>query len=128
MPDIERYETLVLGSAEAGKYLAWTMAKAGRRTAVIERKLIGGSCPNFPRLPSKNIIYSAEISALLDRDAEFGIDTHPSPVNMRQVRDRARGRPHRSNSGLYRLLRSSRRIDRRRANGDACGNTVHFSS
>jgi pyruvate/2-oxoglutarate dehydrogenase complex dihydrolipoamide dehydrogenase (E3) component len=44
MPDIERNEVLVLGSGEAGKYLAWTMAKAGRRTAVIERKLIGGSC------------------------------------------------------------------------------------
>ena len=42
MPDIERYKILVLGSGEAGKYLAWTMAKAGRRTAVIERKLIGG--------------------------------------------------------------------------------------
>jgi pyruvate/2-oxoglutarate dehydrogenase complex dihydrolipoamide dehydrogenase (E3) component len=37
--------------------VAWTMAKEGRRTAVVERKYIGGSCPNVVCLPSKNIIY-----------------------------------------------------------------------
>jgi pyruvate/2-oxoglutarate dehydrogenase complex dihydrolipoamide dehydrogenase (E3) component len=46
MAQPERFETLVLGSGEGGKYLAWHMAKSGQCTAVIERKLIGGSCPN----------------------------------------------------------------------------------
>ena len=46
MTDSDRYEVLVIGSGEAGKYMAWTMAKTGHRTAVIERKLVGGSCPN----------------------------------------------------------------------------------
>jgi pyruvate/2-oxoglutarate dehydrogenase complex dihydrolipoamide dehydrogenase (E3) component len=46
MAQPERFETLVLGSGEGGKYLAWHMAKSGQYTAVIERKLIGGSCPN----------------------------------------------------------------------------------
>jgi ribulose 1,5-bisphosphate synthetase/thiazole synthase len=46
VPDVDRYDILVLGSGESGKYLAWTMATAGHRTAVIEQKLIGGSCPN----------------------------------------------------------------------------------
>lgn len=44
--NIENYDILVIGSGEAGKYLAWTMAGEGRRTAVVERRLIGGSCPN----------------------------------------------------------------------------------
>jgi ribulose 1,5-bisphosphate synthetase/thiazole synthase len=52
----ERYEMLVLGSGEGGKFLAWHMAKTGHRTAVVERKLIGGSCPNTNCLPSKNEI------------------------------------------------------------------------
>ena len=53
MSDIDRYEILFLGSGEAGKYLTWTMAKVGRRIAVLERKWIGGSCPNIACLPSK---------------------------------------------------------------------------
>ena len=57
----ERYEVLVVGSGEAGKYLAWTFAKAGRRTALVERGMIGGSCPNVACLPSKNVINSAKV-------------------------------------------------------------------
>ncbi len=60
MPDVDSYDILVVGSGESGKYLAWTMAGAGHRTAVIERELIGGSCPNVACLPSKNIIHSAK--------------------------------------------------------------------
>ena len=67
MAEIEEYEILIIGSGEAGKYLAWTMAKAGRRTAVIERKLIGGSCPNIACLPSKNVIHSAKAASLVGR-------------------------------------------------------------
>jgi len=42
MPETENYDNLVIGSGEAGKYLAWSLAKAGQRTVVVERKLIGG--------------------------------------------------------------------------------------
>jgi pyruvate/2-oxoglutarate dehydrogenase complex dihydrolipoamide dehydrogenase (E3) component len=74
MPDVERYEILILGSGEAGKYLAWTMAKAGHRTAMVERKYLGGSCPNVACLPSKNLIYSAKVASLARRGAEFGLE------------------------------------------------------
>jgi pyruvate/2-oxoglutarate dehydrogenase complex dihydrolipoamide dehydrogenase (E3) component len=92
MPTIERYDVLVLGSGEAGKYLAWTLAKAGSRAAVIERELIGGSCPNVACLPSKNVIYSARVAALFRRRAEFGIaaSKHAFEIDMRGVRDRKR--------------------------------------
>jgi pyruvate/2-oxoglutarate dehydrogenase complex dihydrolipoamide dehydrogenase (E3) component len=74
MPDTENYDVLVIGSGEAGKYLAWTMASEGHRTAVVERKLVGGSCPNIACLPSKNIIHSAKVRSLAGRAAEFGVD------------------------------------------------------
>ena len=67
MPEVERYQNLVLGIGEAGKYIAWTMAKEGQHTAVVERKLIGGSCPNIACHPSKNVIHSAEVAALFRR-------------------------------------------------------------
>src|ERR1700722_2068435 len=87
---IEDYEILVLGSGEAGKYLGWTMAKAGRKTAVIERKMIGGSCPNIACLPSKNIIHSAKVASDFQRGEEFGMMTESWHVDMEGVRQRKR--------------------------------------
>ena len=55
MAEPERYDALIIGSGEAGKHIGWTMAQMGHRTAVVERKLIGGSCPNIACLPSKNL-------------------------------------------------------------------------
>ena len=52
MSDLEEFEILVLGSGEAGKYLAWTMATEGHRTALVERRWLGGSCPNIACLPA----------------------------------------------------------------------------
>ena len=86
----ERYEVLVLGSGEGGKYLAWHMAKAGHRTAVVERKLIGGSCPNTNCLPSKNEIWSAKVVDLLHHAAQFGAGTSSFKVDMAQVLRRKR--------------------------------------
>ncbi len=90
MPEVERYQNLVLGSGEAGKYIAWTMAKEGQHTAVVERKLIGGSCPNIACLPSKNVIHSAEVAALFRRGPEFGIKSSAFSIDMNGVRDRKR--------------------------------------
>lgn len=90
MPDVDSYEVLVLGSGEAGKYLAWTMAAAGRRTAVVERKLIGGSCPNIACLPSKNMIHSARVKSLAARASAFGLDAGPIGTNMEAVQQRKR--------------------------------------
>jgi pyruvate/2-oxoglutarate dehydrogenase complex dihydrolipoamide dehydrogenase (E3) component len=61
-PDPNHYDLLVLGSGEAGKYLAWTLSsKLNWRTALIERRYLGGSCPNIACLPSKNFIHSANV-------------------------------------------------------------------
>lgn len=86
MSEAGRYEILILGSGEAGKYLAWTMAKEGRRTAVVERGLIGGSCPNVTCLPTKNVIHSAKVASFCQRAVEFGISTGPVTVDMHGVR------------------------------------------
>jgi pyruvate/2-oxoglutarate dehydrogenase complex dihydrolipoamide dehydrogenase (E3) component len=90
MPQIERYEILILGSGEAGKYLAWTFATAGQRVALIERGMIGGSCPNIACLPSKNIIHSARVASMFGRGAQFGIASGAIQVDMKGVRQRKR--------------------------------------
>lgn len=88
--DTDSYDVLVLGSGEAGKYLAWTMAAAGYRTAVIERRFIGGSCPNIACLPSKNMIHSAKVKSLAARGPAFGLDTGSISTDMKAVQQRKR--------------------------------------
>ena len=87
---MENYETVVLGSGEAGKYLAWHLAAAGQKVAVIERKYVGGSCPNVACLPSKNVIHSAKVADYFRRGAEFGIRTEGWRIDMAGVRERKR--------------------------------------
>ncbi|MGA8407038.1 MAG: FAD-dependent oxidoreductase [Candidatus Acidiferrales bacterium] len=90
MPDVEHYEHLIIGSGESGKHIAWTFASEGHRTAVIERKLIGGSCPNIACLPSKNIVQSAKVKSYAARAAEFGLDLGSFSTNMPGVQLRKR--------------------------------------
>jgi pyruvate/2-oxoglutarate dehydrogenase complex dihydrolipoamide dehydrogenase (E3) component len=90
MSNIEKFENLVIGSGGAGKFVAWTMAGAGHRTAVVERWLLGGACPNVACLPSKNIIYSAKVISLARRGAEFGLQTGSMSVDMQTVQRRKR--------------------------------------
>src|SRR5262249_27996932 len=90
MAEAERYEILIIGSGEAGKYLTWTMAQEGRRTAVVERKYVGGSCPNIACLPSKNVIRSAKAAWFARHGAEYGIQTGPVSTDMKGVLRRKR--------------------------------------
>src|SRR5271155_4285857 len=90
VPSAEEYDLVVLGTGGGGKYLAWTLAKQGKRVAAIERKYIGGSCPNIACLPSKNIIHSAKVASYFQRSEEFGIAKDGFTVNMSVVRDRKR--------------------------------------
>ncbi len=90
MAEPEEYDLVVLGSGEAGKYLAWTLASEGKRTAAIERKYLGGSCPNIACLPSKNVIHSAKVASYVRRSEEFGIAKEGWKIDMAAVRDRKR--------------------------------------
>jgi pyruvate/2-oxoglutarate dehydrogenase complex dihydrolipoamide dehydrogenase (E3) component len=86
----EEYDSVVLGSGEAGKYIAWTQASQGERAAVIERKYVGGSCPNIACLPSKNIVHSAKVASLVRNSEQFGITKNNWKVDMAGVRKRKR--------------------------------------
>src|SRR6266478_8225421 len=68
----EKVENVILGGGEPGKYLAWELAREGHRTVVVERALIGGSCPNIACLPSKNVIHSAKVADLVRHAADYG--------------------------------------------------------
>ncbi len=88
--ETERFDAVVLGSGNGGMYLAWHLASSGRRTAVVERRWIGGSCPNINCLPSKNEIWSAKVADLLHHAADFGASDYSVSVDMEKVRKRKR--------------------------------------
>jgi pyruvate/2-oxoglutarate dehydrogenase complex dihydrolipoamide dehydrogenase (E3) component len=86
----EEFDVVILGGGTGSTIAAWTFAGEGKRVAVVDRKYIGGSCPNIACLPSKNIIHSAKIASYFRRGKEFGINHDGFTIDMAQVRDRKR--------------------------------------
>ena len=86
----EVYDLVILGSGAGSKLLAWTFGGQGQRVAVIERRYIGGACPNIACLPSKNVIHTAQMVHNVRRGEEFGIGIDSFRVDMSAVRDRKR--------------------------------------
>ena len=95
MPDsthhtAEVFDALILGSGEAGKYLSWSLGAEGKKVALIERRYVGGSCPNIACLPSKNIVHSAKVAWYAQRLDEFGMNKPAPGIDMAVVRERKR--------------------------------------
>ena len=86
----KKVENVILGGGEPGKYMAWELAREGRQTVVIERALIGGSCPNVACLPSKNLIHSAKVADLVRRAGDYGQRNVHATTDFVQVRARKR--------------------------------------
>jgi choline dehydrogenase-like flavoprotein len=82
MSQLEQFDVLVLGSGQGGQLIAWHRAQAGRRTALVERRWIGGSCPNIACMPSKTEVWSARVAHLAQHGAQFGVTTGSVTTDM----------------------------------------------
>jgi len=80
----KEFDLVILGGGTGSTIAAWTFAGEGKRVAVVERRYIGGSCPNIACLPSKNVIHSAKVASYFRRSQEFGI-THDGTDPSLQV-------------------------------------------
>ncbi len=91
MSTIETYEYVFLGGGKGGKSLAMELARAGKRVAVVEEGMIGGSCINVACIPSKALIQSARIMHAV-QSADILRDGKPrASVDMALVHKRVRG-------------------------------------
>jgi pyruvate/2-oxoglutarate dehydrogenase complex dihydrolipoamide dehydrogenase (E3) component len=86
--DPDSFDTVILGSGQGGKLLAWHLARAGKRVAVVERRWVGGSCPAVACLPSKNEVWSAYVTHMVGNARYFGTTTGAVGVDMARVRQR----------------------------------------
>jgi pyruvate/2-oxoglutarate dehydrogenase complex dihydrolipoamide dehydrogenase (E3) component len=85
---VERFDAIVLGTGQAGKPLALELAGAGRKTAVVEREHVGGTCINVGCTPTKTMVASARVAYLSRRATDFGVRCGPVQVDMPKVRQR----------------------------------------
>ena len=84
----ERFDAIVLGTGQAGKPLALDLGGAGRRTAVVEREYVGGTCVNVGCTPTKTMVASARVAYLARRAADYGVRCGPVAVDLAQIRRR----------------------------------------
>jgi pyruvate/2-oxoglutarate dehydrogenase complex dihydrolipoamide dehydrogenase (E3) component len=83
-----RFDAIILGTGQAGKPLALELGGAGRRTAIVEREHVGGTCVNVGCTPTKTMVASARVAYLARRAADYGVHCGPVAVDMAQVRQR----------------------------------------
>jgi len=90
MPQPEHFDVVVFGSGQGGQLIAWHLARAGRRAALVERRLIAGSCPMIACMPSKNEVWGARVAHLARHGAQFGVVTSSVTTDMATVLHRKR--------------------------------------
>ena len=84
----ESYDAIVIGSGQGGTPLSVALAKAGLKTAMVERNHVGGTCVNVGCTPTKTMVASARVAYLSKRSTDFGVDSGPVKLSMSAIRDR----------------------------------------
>src|SRR5262249_44946966 len=88
---MQTWNALVVGSGQSGVPLALALARAGRKTAIVERADIGGTCINVGCTPTKTLVASARVAALIARAREYGIEVGRHRTRWPEVREREQG-------------------------------------
>ena len=86
----QHYDAIIIGSGQGGNPLASALAKSGRRTAMIEREHVGGTCINEGCTPTKTMIASARVAYLARRGSDYGVQTGDVTIDMARVLQRKR--------------------------------------
>src|ERR1700759_1287778 len=111
MAEIEKFDAVIIGSGQAGNPLARALAKAGKKTAVIEKKHVGGTCVNEGCTPTKTVVASGRVAYIDRRSADYGGHSGDVRVSMEQVRNRKRGIVDEFRSGSEKSLGKTEHLE-----------------
>jgi pyruvate/2-oxoglutarate dehydrogenase complex dihydrolipoamide dehydrogenase (E3) component len=101
------FDAIIIGTGQAGPSLAARMTREGMSTAIIERKLFGGTCVNVGCIPTKALVASARAAHMARRGLDFGVTIDGSiKVDMERVKARKDGIVRQSNEGVTKWLKS----------------------
>jgi len=107
----EKYDAIVIGTGQAGPPLAVRLGQSGRKTAIIERKLVGGTCVNNGCIPTKTLIASARAAHIARRGADFGVVIgSPIRVDMARVKARKDAIVQQSNTGVTNWIKRTQNV------------------
>src|ERR1700742_2894576 len=84
----QKFDAIIIGAGQAGPPLAGRLTAIGQTVAVIERKLVGGTCVNTGCIPTKTLVASAHAAQTARRGSEYGIGTGDVTVDMTKVKAR----------------------------------------
>ena len=103
----EKFDAIIIGTGQSGPALAARLTKEGMKTAIIERKLFGGTCVNVGCIPTKTLVASARVAYMGRRGPDFGVNIGgPITVDMKQVKARKDGIVRQSNEGVTNWLKT----------------------
>ena len=105
LPGMSAFDAIIIGTGQAGPYLASRLTAAGMKTAVIERKLFGGTCVNTGCIPTKTMVASAYAARMVARAAEYGVTATSSGVDMKRIKARKDEISGKSRTGVEAWLR-----------------------
>jgi len=111
MTTTTHYDTIVIGAGQSGGPLSTALARAGYKTAIIERVHVGGTCINEGCTPTKTMVASARVAYLARRGADYGVHTGPISIDMKKVRQRKRDIVNSFRSGSERAIESTEGVD-----------------
>lgn len=111
MPASEHYDAIVIGAGQGGGPLSTALAGAGRKTAIIEREHVGGTCINEGCTPTKTMIASGRAAYMARRGPDYGVHTGPISIDMVKVRQRKRDIVESFRSGSERSITSTPGVD-----------------
>lgn len=111
MPAAQHYDAIVIGAGQAGGPLSTALAQAGRKTALIEREHVGGTCINEGCTPTKTMVASARVAYLARRAADYGVHTGPISIDLSKVRRRKRDIVESFRSGSQQRIEATEGVD-----------------
>ena len=107
----DHFDLIVIGAGQGGGPLAGAFAKAGKKSALIERQYVGGTCVNYGCTPTKTIIASGRVAHLARRGPDYGVNTGDITIDMKKIRDRKREIVDMFRSGSEKSLKKLDNLD-----------------
>ncbi|HLL78727.1 MAG TPA: mercuric reductase [Ktedonobacteraceae bacterium] len=111
MATTTHYDAIVIGAGQSGGPLSSALAQAGRKTAIIERIHVGGTCINEGCTPTKTMVASARVAYLNRRSADYGVHHDPITIDMTKVRQRKRDIVESFRGGSQRRIEATEGLD-----------------
>lgn len=107
----EHYDAIVIGAGQSGGPLTGALTSNGKRTALIERSKLGGTCVNWGCTPTKTMVGSARVAHMAQRAADYGVNTGPVSVDLSTVRQRKRDIVDMFHGGSSNAIHSTEGLD-----------------